>query len=74
MEKLSRIGKKMSRHKSGNTNAEQKTRDIQKMRSKVSSECKAEYEKYCRTKSLKKERKWNTLRYRRSLAVGEEGT
>ena len=24
--------------------------------------------------SLKKERVWNTLRYRRSLAVGEEGT
>ena len=47
---------------------------FKKMRSKVSSECKAEYAKYCRTKSLKKERKWNTLRYRRSLAVGEEGT
>ena len=55
MEKLSRIGKKMSRHKSGNTNAEQKTRDLnKKMRSKVSSECKAAYAKKGRTKSKKK--------------------
>ena len=54
VERLSRFGKKMSRHKSENTTAEQKTGNIFKMRSKVSSKCKAEQVKDFRTKSKKK--------------------
>ena len=65
MERLRRFGKKMSRHKSGNTIAEQKTRKIQKMRSNVSSECRAEEVKDCRTKS---QRKWNTQRQKKACS------
>ena len=53
VERFGGVGKKVSGHKSGNTNAEQKTRNI-KMRSKASSKCEAEQVKCCMTKSLKK--------------------
>ena len=42
VERFGGVGKKVSRHKSGNTNAAQKTRNISTMRSKASSNCKAE--------------------------------
>ena len=38
-ERLGRLGKKMSRRKSGNTDAEQKDKTYSRMRSKASSEC-----------------------------------
>ena len=53
-ERLCRLGKKMSRLKSGNTDAEPKDKKYSRMRSKVSSECKTERVKECRIKSLKK--------------------
>ena len=54
VERLGRLGKKVSRQKSGNTNAEQKTRNFPEMRSKASSECKTERVKDCEIESLKK--------------------
>ena len=53
VERLGGVGKKMSGQESGNTNAEQKARHIFNMRSKVSSECKAEQVKDCRTEDIK---------------------
>ena len=41
-ERLSRLGEKMSRHKSGNTDAEQKTRNIPECDRMAISECKTE--------------------------------
>ena len=54
VERFGGVGKKVSGHKSGNTNAEQKDKKSSNMRLKASSECKAEQVKDCRTKSLKK--------------------
>ena len=53
-ERLSQLGKRVSRHKPRNTNVGQKTRHVPECDRKASSVCKTERVKDCNIKSLKK--------------------
>ena len=71
-ERLSRLGKKMSRHKLESTDAEQKTRNIPECDRRQAQSARQSERKIAGS-NLSRNKGMGTHKDRRSLAVGEQG-